>query len=161
MRPLLALAVLCVGCGDGPAPPAYDLSAHLGDEDMAQGDAGMPNGNDGMVDLAGTDARCATACNCAPGSGCIGGLCAPTMPPTFCCGTAACTGQSLCETATGEVSQCSLPPDAGTVRDGGSTATCTTQRCTPGAAGNVLCKIACANSTATCVTSGSESACVP
>lgn len=159
MRFLLGLAVLCVGCGDGPAPPAYDLSAQLEDVDMASADAAISS--DAMPDLAGTDASCATACNCALGSGCLGGLCAPTMPPTFCCGTAACTGQNLCETAAGEVSQCSLPPDAGTVRDGGSTATCTTQRCTPGAAGNVLCKIACANSTATCVTSGSGSACVP
>jgi hypothetical protein len=159
MRTLLALAVLCAGCGDGPAPQAYDLSVQLGDEDLAPADGAL---TDGMpADLAGSDAACATACNCAPGNACIAGVCTPTVPQTFCCGTAECTGQNLCESATGQVSQCSLPPDAGTPRDGGSAGSCTTQRCAPGAGGDILCKIACANSTASCVTGGSGSACVP
>lgn len=163
--PLLALTL--VGCTDGKAPPAFDASVQLdGAVDLASGDG--PAG-----DLAG----CRTACDCPAGERCQAGACQTVVPNVFCCGTSACTGDNLCETSSGQVSQCSLPPDAGVTpdagtrtdggsnsRDGGAAGGCATRACKLGLAGDLYCTVACGSMSANCVagaSSGSGAHCMP
>ncbi len=78
------------------------------------------------------------------------------------CGSAACTGDNLCQEPTGQVSQCSLPPDAGVRPGGDGGASCVTAPCVKGAAGDLLCQIACAKTSASCVAiTGSGTHCTP
>ncbi|HEY7953798.1 MAG TPA: hypothetical protein VII38_00850, partial [Polyangia bacterium] len=98
------------------------------------------------------------------------GACQTVVPNVFCCGAKSCTGDNLCETRTGEVSQCSLPPDAGVTpdagskADGGTAAGCATRSCKLGLAGDLYCTVACGNMNANCVasaSSGSGAHCAP
>jgi hypothetical protein len=158
-RVVLAMTLCAVGCTDGEAPPFVDASASVDgplDGNPVDPDAG-PLGPDGS-----TPAGCKTACDCPAGERCRAGVCEVTVPMVFCCGAATCTGDNFCQQSDGKVSQCSLPPDAGVTLDGGA-AGCGMDACTKGAAGDIFCEIACAKTTARCVSSGGGSAahCMP
>lgn len=146
----LALS-FAIGCTDGQAPPALDASVRL----------------DSGVDLASIDgpaadmASCRTACDCPTGERCQNGACQTVVPNVFCCGTAACTGDNLCQSENGEVRQCSLPADAGVPPGGGSSA-CVSRACAPGLTGDLYCVVACGKMSASCVAgAGSSAHCAP
>lgn len=146
-------------CGDGLAPPAFDQAVAV--EDLLP----PPPVSDGPLgmDGPGVGASCTTACDCSPGLACVAGTCQASKPAMYCCGTPACTGDELCQHPDGQVSQCSLPADAGVRQDAGSAAACTMTACGPGLAGDIFCRIACASVTGSCVASqgGSGATCAP
>lgn len=150
-----SLLPLATGCSDGKAPPALDASAVV---DGGTRDLPLP------LDGAGPDgAGCRTACDCPTGERCNQGVCETVVPMVFCCGTTACTGNNLCQSPNGDVSQCSLPPDAGVMPDGGSKTGCKTTTCVPGLPGDLFCTVACGSMNANCVaaSAGSSAHCMP
>jgi hypothetical protein len=158
LAPLLLLAP--IGCTDGLAPPflSTDLAAMPAAEDMAVADALEPD----LLGESEMGTQCSTACDCTPGQSCQpNGLCTNfSAPQVFCCGAATCSGSSFCQAPSGGFSQCNAPADAGTVvaTDGGA-ATCPSRACTPGAAGDQLCELACGRNNATCA--GAPPHCMP
>lgn len=157
----LVVVVMLVqaGCTDNSAaPPNLDQGVLL---DEGPGD-GLPGGSDGSgggVDLA--PIRCKTACDCPDGQRCNAGACEISAPMVFCCGKATCPGDSLCQQPNGEVSQCSLPPDAGVKPSADGGATCATTSCAKGTPGDILCELSCGTTTAKCVAGGSGAHCTP
>ncbi len=159
MRLSLLFALTVLGaCNGGFAPPAF---VDGGDDlPMVLGDLANPDG--GSIGQS-----CTTACDCqaTPGARCEGGTCMLTATQVFCCGTAACPGDNICQTTSGQVDQCNLNPDAAFTPppgDAGTQASCVSQPCTTGLAGDVLCKLACRSSTAVCSGSGgSGEHCMP
>jgi hypothetical protein len=152
-----------MGCNnDGLAPPflSTDLAMTV-EADMAVEDSGPP-----AVDLEENGdlaKQCVSACGCSPGQQCVqpNGVCGASAPPVFCCGAATCTGSSFCEAPAGSLfSQCNAPPDAGLVPlTGGNPGSCPSRVCTPGAAGDQLCQLACGRNNATCA--GAPPHCMP
>jgi hypothetical protein len=150
----LVLAIALCACNDGVAPPVLeqDLAVRVPD-------AAVDGGEDlqQAVDLL--PMACNTACDCTPGDRCVAHVCTASNPQVFCCGTAACTGSNACETARGQVSQCSAPADAGLFPDAGA-ASCGDIPCIKGVGGGAFCTVACGR-TATCQTVAGKDRCVP
>jgi hypothetical protein len=157
MRALACAALLCLGCNDGQAPPGWDASASVdqGPSDLL------------VIDVDAGPRACTTACDCSSGERCAEGVCATGSVPIYCCGTAACTGDNLCQDPNGEVSQCGLPGDAGVrpAGDGGAGTGpgCGMTTCTKGLTGDLLCQLACGKTTSKCVdkSGGSGAHCMP
>ncbi len=156
MRAVFALMVaLAAGCTDGAAPPNL-TNDDSGVGDMADEDMPVTMDLRGEVDML--PQGCRTACDCPAGQACVSSVCTASNPPTFCCGTAACTGADFCQTPDGRFSQCSAPADAG-IRDAGSSSSCMMTPCTPGLGSQLFCSLACGSLTAMC--SGATNHCTP
>jgi hypothetical protein len=155
----LAIGLGLVACFDGPAPPALT------------GDGGLFGGGDlASTDLAGADfaagpdlsPQCQTACDCTPGQRCdSSGMCTAAGNAVYCCTSSTCPTGELCQQRNGDVNQCGQNPDASVRLVDGGTGMCGTQRCTQGAAGDLLCKLACGSVSATCVMTGGMEHCAP
>jgi hypothetical protein len=100
--------------------------------------------------------------------GCTDGAAPPVLVQDLGAGTAGAVdlaggggGGGAC---TSDMSPCNGADGGGTLPApdaGPAPAACTTTTCTPGLLGNVLCRTACASSTATCVASGGSAHCTP
>jgi hypothetical protein len=151
MRWVVALTLMA-GCTDGNAPPVLvndDFAVGDLNEDLSLEDQGNP-------DLLPTG--CRTACDCPNGQACISSMCSAAQQ-VFCCGTAMCTGASLCQFPDGRISQCANPSDGGVQPDAGSMSACTSTACTPGLGSQLFCSLACGTLTAMC--SGATGHCQP
>jgi len=61
-----------------------------------------PDGRAGVCAAGG----CETACDCQPGLACVGGSCALSASPVFCCGAGPCPAGQACETSAGRLLSC-------------------------------------------------------
>ncbi len=154
MGRVAALVVLMMGCTDGDAPP--QLVQDIGANTLVDGG--------GADDLVGVGASCLTACDCTPGLACQKMQCESATVPVFCCGTASCSDDNLCQFSDGDVAQCSSTDGGGKPVDvdfGATPAACTNTSCVHGLGGNAFCKLVCGASSATCVKTGGIEHCMP
>ena len=111
----LIFALVLTGCGNDKGGGGNDLSMTVADLSAGAGDlagsggdlAGGNNGDGAVVTDGGVvGTSCTTACDCMPGLGCIGGSCAATNKPVYCCGAADCPSGAVCQRSTGPYGRC-------------------------------------------------------